>query len=173
MVDYLVDPALDDVGTRRLVEVWVDVSNAGGAVGFPPPPPAVTFEDVSPLAETALRSVREGRDRLVVAVDREVIVGFGFLVHRPGVLFRHWARVERLQVHPEMQGRGIGTGLLRACDAVARSAGLEALHLTVRGGMGTEALYEAAGYELVATIPHVIRLSPEDTRDELYMIKSL
>jgi GNAT superfamily N-acetyltransferase len=164
---------LDDAATRRLVDVWVAVSNAGGAVGFAPPPPEVTYDDVAPLAASALRSVQEGRDHVVVAYDGETIVGFAFLEHRPGPLFRHWATIKRLQVHPGEQRRGIGKLLLRACHAHAQKLGIEALHLTVRGRTGTEAFYESEGYERVATIPQAIRLSAEDTRDELYMVKRL
>ncbi len=172
-VSFRLDPPLDDEATRRLVEVWAAVSNAGGAVGFAPPPPEVTYEDVAPLAASALRAVSEGRDHLVVAYDGETIVGFAFLEHRPGPLFRHWATVKRLQVHPDAQGRGIGGELLRATHHYARSLGLEALHLTVRGGTGTEAFYSGKGYEPVATIPDAIRLSPQDTRAEIYMVKRL
>ena len=163
---------MDDDTVRRLVDVWVDVSNAGGAVGFAPPPPEVTVADVAPVAAVAFEAVRAGRDHLVVAYSRD-IVGFVFLEHRPGPLFRHWATVKRLQVHPDAQGRGIGTELLAGCHEFGRELGLEALHLTVRGGTGTEAFYEGLGYELIATIPDAIRLSPDDTRHELYMVKRL
>ena len=142
-------------------------------MGFAPPPPLITFDDVAPLAESALRTVREGRDHVVVAYDGETIVGFAFLEHRPGPLFRHWATLKRLQVHPDEQGRGIGRELLHACERLGRSVGIEALHLTVRGGTGTERFYETEGYEPVATIPEAIRLSPADTRAELYMVKRL
>ncbi len=152
-VAFRLDPPLDEDSFRRLVEVWVDVSNAGGAVGFAPPPPAVTFDEVAPVAESALRTVRDGRDHRVVAYDGDTIVGLAFLEHRPGPLFRHWATLKRLQVHPGEQGRGIGGELLRASHDFARSLGLEALHLTVRGGTGRETFYEAHGYELVAVIP--------------------
>ena len=170
---FLLDPPLDDALVRRLVEVWVDVSNAGGAVGFAPPPPEVAYSDVEPVAAVALRSVNEGRDHIVVAFFGDVLVGFAFLEHRPGPLFRHWATVKRLQVHPPEQGRGIGRELLRACSTFGRELGMEALHLTVRGGTGTESFYEDEGYELIATIPQAIRLSSADTRDELYMVKRL
>lgn len=172
-VTFRLDPALDAAATRRLVEVWVAVSNGGGAVGFAPPPPEVTYDDVAPVASTALRSVREGRDHLVVAYDGETIVGFAFLEHRAGPLFRHWATVKRLQVHPEQQGCGIGRQLLRACHEHALALGIEALHLTVRGRTGRESFYASEGYELITTIPEAIRLSPDDTRDELYMVKRL
>ncbi|HEV2756481.1 MAG TPA: GNAT family N-acetyltransferase [Actinomycetota bacterium] len=172
-VELRLDPPLDDETSRALVRVWVDVSNEGGAVGFAPPPPAVTAEDVAPVADAAFRSVREGRDHIVVAYDGGAIVGFAFLEHRPGPLFRHWATVKRLQVRPDAQGRGIGRALLEGCHDFARELGLEALHLTVRGGTGTESFYEGLGYELVATIPEAIRLAPDDTRPELYMVKRL
>lgn len=151
----------------------MDVSNAGGAVGFAPPPPEVTYDDVAPVAASALRAVKEGRDHLVTAHDDGNLVGFAFLVHRPGPLFRHWATVKRLQVHPAAQGRGIGTELLQACHGFGRDLGLEALHLTVRAGTGTEAFYRAEGYDPIATIPRAIKLSDEDVRAELYMIKQL
>ena len=172
-VTFRLDPPLDEAATRRLVEVWVDVSNAGGAVGFAPPPPEVGYDDVAPLAASALRSVQEGRDHVVVAFSGDVLVGFAFLEHRPGPLFRHWATVKRLQVDPAEQGRGIGRELLRACHRFAADVGMEALHLTVRGGTGMESFYEDEGYELIARIPQAIRLSPADTRDELYMVKRL
>lgn len=172
-VAFRLDPELDEDATRRLIQVWVDVSNAGGAVGFAPPPPQVTFADVEPLAVVALRSVAEGRDHIVVAFDGETILGFAFLEHRPGPLFRHWATVKRLQVEPAHQGRGIGRELLRACHDHALSLGIEALHLTVRGGTGRESFYASEGYELIAAIPEAIRLSRDDTRDELYMVKRL
>lgn len=172
-VTFHLDPDLDDDTVRALVEVWVDVSNAGGAVGFPPPPPEVASEDVAPVAEAALRAVGEGRDHLVVARERGAIAGLAFLEHRPGPLFRHWATVKRLQVHPRLQGRGIGTDLLHACHRFGAELGLEALHLTVRGGTGTESFYERLGYRRVATIPEAIRLAPGDTRDEIYMVKRL
>lgn len=172
-LSFELDPPLDDAAEKRLVEVWVDVSNAGGAVGFAPPPPLVTHEDVAPLAAAALRSVREGRDHLVVAWSGDVLVGFAFLEHRPGPLFRHWATLKRLQVHPAEQSGGIGRELLRACHGFAAELGIEALHLTVRGGTGRESFYASEGYELIASIPEAIRLSPTDTRAELYMVKRL
>ncbi|MDQ4065698.1 MAG: GNAT family N-acetyltransferase, partial [Actinomycetota bacterium] len=63
--------------------------------------------------------------------------------------------------------------LLDAIDDYAIALGLEQLHLTVRGGTGTEAFYMRHGYEHVATLPAIIRVAPGDDRDELYLIKKL
>ena len=167
---FELDPQLDDTLVRSLVELWTDVSNAGGAVGFVPP---VTTDDVEPLAEKTFGRVKAGDDHVVVAFAGEVPVGFLFLERRPGNLFRHWATIKRLQVHPSQQGRGIGGELLEAAHVFARDLGLENIHLTVRGRTGREAFYERYGYKLHARLPNVIRVAPDDTRDELYMIKDL
>ena len=164
------DPKLDGALAERLLELWTDVSNAGGAVGFVPP---VTPDDVRETADIAFRRVRDGEDHLIVAFRGDDVVGFLFLEQRPGSLFEHWGTIKRLQVHPTLQGSGLGGALLEETHRLAATIGLEALHLTVRGGTGTETFYERYGYETVARIPDVIRVAPDDTRDELYMIKRL
>jgi GNAT superfamily N-acetyltransferase len=167
---FELDPKLDDELAQALLELWTDVSNAGGAVGFVPP---VTADDVRHTADIAFRRIRDGEDHLIVAFRDDALVGFLFLEQRPGELFAHWATIKRLQVHPTLQGTGLGGALLEETHRLAKSLGLESLHLTVRGGTGTEGFYERYGYETVARIPEVIRVSADDTRDELYMIKKL
>lgn len=170
LVDFLLDPPLDDRMRRALVRLWTDVANAGGAVGFVPP---VTTAEVEEVAGDALAAPAAGRGHIMVAAVGGTPVGLAFLEHRPGPLFRHWATVKRLQIHPTFQGRGLGARLLGAVHDAARALGLEALHLTVRGGTGTEDFYQRRGYDLVATIPGVIRVAPGDDRAELYLVKKL
>ena len=167
---FELDPKLDDDLAESLLELWTDVSNAGGAVGFVPP---VTKEDVRQTADIAFRRIRDGEDHLIVAFGEDGPIGFLFLEQRPGELFEHWATIKRLQVHPTLQGTGLGGALLEEAHRLAPELGLEALHLTVRGKTGTEGFYERYGYETIARIPDVIRVAPDDTRDELYMIKRL
>jgi GNAT superfamily N-acetyltransferase len=167
---FEIDPELDDDLVRKLTSLWVDVSNAGGAVGFVPP---VTEEQMAEVTVRAFEAVKTGRDRVVVAYEGNEPVGFLFLVQRPGPLFRHWATVKRLQVHPTRQGWGIGRRLLEETQRVLRDEGLEQLHLTVRGGTGTESFYESLGYEVKARIPGVIRVDAGDDREEIYMVRLL
>jgi GNAT superfamily N-acetyltransferase len=164
------NPAIDDELTERLIDIWVDVGNAGGAVGVPIP---TTREVVEPMLERAFARVRQGDDYLLVAYDGDEVAGFGFLDRGRGPLFRHWATIKRLQVRPDRQGRGIGAAMIRAIDRFAADLGLEQIHLTVRGGTGTERFYERLGYEIVAVIPQIIRVAPGDDRDELYLIRRL
>lgn len=155
---------------EEVVALWTDVSNAGGAVGFVPP---VQPADVEPLARATLRGVEDGPDHLVTARVDEDLVGIAFLVHRPGDLFRHWATVKRLQVHPRHQGTGLGGQLLLAVHDAARSLELEHVRLSVRGGTGTEGFYLRHGWEEIVRIPRSIRVADGDIRDELWLIRWL
>lgn len=169
-VTFVLDPPLSQDLVQRMSEIWLDVTNAGGAVGAAHP---ATAADLEPVIEDALSRVQAGKDRFVVANRQQELIGFGFLSFRPGPLFRHWATVKRLQVRPDLQGQGIGGALLDELAHIGREIGLEQLHLTVRGGTGREGFYARHGYRIVARIPEAIRVAPHDTRDELYMVARL
>lgn len=62
-VDPVVDPALRD----GVTELWTEVSNAGGAVGFVPP---VTAEDIRPELVKHLVAMAEGATGWSSAVMR-------------------------------------------------------------------------------------------------------
>jgi GNAT superfamily N-acetyltransferase len=154
----------------QLLEMWVDVTNAGGAVGFTAP------ADVSPIATTldeALARVAAGRDLLGVLRQDGAAVGMGFLVDGNSALRRHWRTILRLMVRPELQGRGAGRLLLEGLHSTAAGLGLEQLMLTTRGGTGVERFYEHLGYTVVGRHPGAIRLAPGDDRDELILLYRL
>lgn len=170
-LSFELDPELAPGLTNKLETIWLEVGNAGGSVGTPIP---ATKADVKVLSNNAFRSVVEGDDHLVVAYQDGEPVGFAFLTHNPGPLFKHWAIVKRLQVLPELQGRGIGSALMTEITKLARDElRLEQLQLTVRGKTGTESFYERFGYEIVGRIPDAIRVAPGDDRDMIYMMSRL
>ena len=72
---FVLDPDLTPDLRERVIDLWVDVTNAGGAVGFVPP---VTTTDVRPVAEATFAAVTDGPDRLLVGYegDRPVAVLF-------------------------------------------------------------------------------------------------
>jgi GNAT superfamily N-acetyltransferase len=151
----------------QLLEMWVEVTNAGGAVGFAAP------ADVSAVASTldaALDRVAAGTDLLGILRQNGNAVGMGFLVDGGSPLRRHWRTVLRLMVRPELQGRGAGRLLLEGLHRTAAGLGLEQLMLTTRGGTGVEGFYERFGYSIVGRHPGAIRLAPGDDRDELMLI---
>jgi dUTP pyrophosphatase len=164
------NPALDGALVEALIGVWTDVSNAGGAVGFVAP---VTPEDVRPLAESSFARVTSGVDDLVVALEDDAPVAFGFLATNDFPLHRHWGTVKRLQRHPERAGRGVGALVLAELEAAGRDRGLERVVLTVRGGTGREGFYLANGYTLEATLPGRLLLGGGAIVDEHHLSKPL
>lgn len=155
---------------ERLVEIWVDATNAGGTLGLLAPTDARAAQLLAgPLWERVAR----GTDDLVVGRLQGRVAGWFALVRRDGPLSPHWRTVARLQVHPTLQGHGLGTQLLRAADDVALRLGLEALHLTVRGGTGIEGFYFARGYREVGRIPRALRVGAGDDRDEIHLYRDL
>ena len=165
------DGATDPVLREQLLDVWVAVTDAGGSVGFTAPAPV---EQIAATLDAHLAAVASGRDALGVVRDGGgAAVGMGLLVARGVDLFAHWRTVLRLMVHPSLQGTGAGRLLVEGLHDHARALGLEHLHLSVRGGEGLEPFYERFGYRVVGTHPAAVRLTPTDTRDELFMVADL
>ncbi|MET8297957.1 GNAT family N-acetyltransferase [Streptomyces sp. NPDC005180] len=166
--DPVVDPALRD----GIAELWTEVSNAGGAVGFVPP---VTVEDIRPELVKHLVAMTEGRHRLLVGRDEEgAVVAVGFLAFNQHRLMRHWVYAYTVMVRPALQGRGAGRALMAAlADAARTLEGIEAIVLGCRGGLGLEQFYAACGYKEVGRIPGAIRVAPGDDRDDITMLLPL
>jgi GNAT superfamily N-acetyltransferase len=162
------DPELRE----QLLDTWVRVTDAGGAVGFTAP---ADRDEVAATLDSALRRVARGQD--VLGVLRRgsggPAVGMGILVVSQSALRRHWRTVLRVMVAPELQGTGAGRTLLEGLHGLARELGAEHLILAVRGGTGTERFYERFGYEVIGRHPAAIRLGDGDDRDELTMFKRL
>lgn len=159
-------PVLSADLRSELVDIWVAATNAGGALGLTAPTDEV---HAASLAGPLWRRVDDGAADLLVGYAEGRPVGWLVLDGRSGPLSPHWRTVKRLQVHPDVQGRGYGAALLAASADAGRRLGLEALHLTVRGGTGTEAFYAARGYREVGRIPRALRVAPGDDRDEIHM----
>ena len=162
--------AVDDVLHDELLACWTDVSNAGGAVGFVPP---VTRDDVAPVLGRLLEGVRSGRDVLAVLSVDGVTAGWATLVGFSSPLRKHWATVLRVQVHPSRQGQGLGRALMEGVHDIARSRGLEFLHLGARGGTGVDDFYRGLGYTEVGRVPGAIRVAPGDDREEILLVHRL
>src|SRR5919202_1690539 len=107
--------AIDETLRRDLLAVWTAVTNAGGAVGFVPP---VTEDDIAPTLDDLVRRVREGRALLALLTVDGRTAGVAVLVRAASPLRPHWATVLRVQVHPALQGSGLGRVLMDGVHAV-------------------------------------------------------
>ncbi|GAA4161534.1 GNAT family N-acetyltransferase [Phytohabitans flavus] len=165
-IRFELDPALTSALREAVVSLWTDVTNAGGAVGFVDP---VARDEVLPTADAAFAAIDDGLDRLLAGYEGERLVAMLIFVDNRFVLKDHWCTLKRVMVHPDCQGRGYGVALMREAERLARQLGREALHVTVRGGLGLERFYAALGYKEVGRLPGALRVGPGDDRDETLM----
>ncbi|MFE4670681.1 GNAT family N-acetyltransferase [Streptomyces sp. NPDC056716] len=169
---FTLDPAVDPALRDGILDLWADVSNAGGAVGFVPP---VDREAIRPELVRQFAAMTEGRARLLVGHDREGrVAASAFLTFNSHRLMTHWIWLYTVMVHPRHQGAGHGRDLLaEAARAARRFDGIEAIRLACRSGLGLERFYGSCGYKEVGRIPGAIRVAPGDDRDDVIMLLPL
>ena len=165
-IRFVPDPALTAELRRQVVTLWTEVTNAGGAVGFVAP---VTEEDVRPVADAAFAGIEDGPDRLLIGYEGERPVALLVFGDNRFPLKAHWRVLRRVMVHPDRQGYGYGLALMREAERIGRRIGCDALHVTVRGGLGLEEFYKRLGYREVGRLPGALRVGPGDDRDEILM----
>ncbi|WP_031027681.1 GNAT family N-acetyltransferase [Streptomyces sp. NRRL WC-3725] len=169
---FTLDPAITPALRDGILDLWTDVSDAGGAVGFVPP---VTREEIRPELVRHFVQMAEGRTRLLVGHDEAgEVAAAAFLTCNTHRLMTHWLWLYTVMVHPRHQGRGYGRDLLAAAaDAARAMEGIEAIRLTCRGGLGLERFYGSCGYKEVGRVPDAIRVAPGDDRDDIIMLLPL
>jgi GNAT superfamily N-acetyltransferase len=152
-----------------VVDCWVAVSDAGGAVGFPFPP--VDRDLVAAAAGRLIAGLDPERSHLIVAEQDGELAGWVNLTRDPDPLIAHWGTVHHLQTHPQFRGRGIGAGLMRRLQEITRDdLHLSQLHLAARGGLGLEDFYARLGWREIGRWPAALRLGDGEHRDEVLML---
>jgi GNAT superfamily N-acetyltransferase len=154
---------------REIIDCWILVSNAGGAVGFPFLP--VDISHVAPVADKLFAGLSPECSRLLIARTGDTLAGWVHLHRSPNPVVAHWGIISHLQSLPSVRGKGIGSGLMAHARRVARAQmGLEQLRLAVRGGTGLEDFYARLGWTVTGRWPGALRLAPGDDRDEILMV---
>jgi GNAT superfamily N-acetyltransferase len=169
---FTLDPSVTPALRDGVLDLWADVSNAGGAVGFVAP---VSREEIRPELVKLLAAMAEGRVRLLVGHDEAgEVAATGFLSFNTHRLMNHWVWLYTVMVHPRHQGKGYGRDLLAAvADAARGFEGIDAIRLGCRGGHGLERFYGSCGYKEVGRVPGAIRVAPGDDRDDITMLLPL
>ncbi|WP_426362816.1 GNAT family N-acetyltransferase [Streptomyces sp. E-08] len=152
-----------------LVDCWTEVSDAGGAAGFPFPP--VDPAEVTAAVDRIVAGLDPSSSRLVTATVDGALAGWLCLRRDTDPLVAHWGTLHHVQTRLGVRGRGIGAGLVRHARAIARDEmGLEQLRLAARGGTGLEEFYGRLGWREIGRWPGALRLAAGDDRDEVLMI---
>jgi predicted N-acetyltransferase YhbS len=156
----------------EIATCWADVSDAGGAVGFPYAP--VDRAEVTGAVDAIAELVRAATAVLFVARDDGGVAGWVALERDRFVLHQHWAWIRRLQSHPRCRGQRVGAQLMANLIDYARDAwAAEFVQLSLRGGRGLEVYYAQLGFTEVGRVPGALRLSPTEAYDEVFMTRAL
>lgn len=154
---------------NELLDCWIEVTNAGGAAGFPFPP--IDADLAGPAIDFLVSGLAPETSRLLVASIDGDLVGWLNVRSDDHRLVAHWGTLHHVQTRTGLRGRGIGAALVRGVREIARDEmGLEQLRLAARGGVGLETFYGRLGWREVGRWPGALRLAPGDDRDEVLMI---
>ncbi|MFJ8856013.1 GNAT family N-acetyltransferase [Streptomyces sp. NPDC102437] len=153
----------------ELAECWMEVTNAGGAAGFPFPP--VTACEVTSALDTLLDSLAPGTSRLIIAHLDGELAGWLAVRRDPWALISHWGTLHHVQTRTTVRGLGVGAALVEEARRIARDdMHLEQLHLAARGGAGLETFYAKLGWKEIGRWPGALRLADGEDRDEILML---
>ncbi|MFE4490953.1 GNAT family N-acetyltransferase [Streptomyces niveus] len=162
----------DQIGAdirRTLIECWTEVSDAGGAAGFPFTP--VDPDEVAQAADRIIQGLDPRRSRLLLATVDGILAGWLNIRRDLNPLVAHWGTIHHVQTRLAARSQGIGAALMhRVRDIAHDEMGLEQLHLAARGGAGLEDFYGRLGWKEIGRWPNALRLAPGDDRDEILMI---
>ena len=105
-------------GENMVVDCWIEVTNAGGAAGFPFPP--IDASTAAPAVDTLVEGLAPETSRLVIAsVDGE-LAGWLNVRRESFPLVAHWGTLHHVQTRTGLRGRGIGAALMRHVREIAR-----------------------------------------------------
>lgn len=151
------------------ISCWVEVSNAGGAAGFPFPP--VDNAEVVRAFDQIIEGLAPQRSRVVAAFHGGQLVGWLNIRRNVDALIAHWGTLHHVQTHLAVRGLGVGRAMLEHTRRLAREEmHIEQIHLAARGGIGLETFYASLGWKEIGRRPCAYRLSPGDDRDEVLMM---
>ncbi|NYF99388.1 hypothetical protein [Janibacter cremeus] len=156
---------------EAMLAMWVEVNDAGGAVGFLP---GASAQEVAPVLDGYATRTEAG-ETACVSLNSPVgdLLGFGFVVGSTGQLTRHGATFERIMTDPARRGTNHGALLMAGLHRAARERDVELVTLDYRGGTGLGEFYTRYGYAEVGRVPGALRVAADDDRDGVIMARSL
>jgi GNAT superfamily N-acetyltransferase len=148
---------LTDQQTADLADILIRIVKSGASIGWlDSPDPAE--------ARAYWQSVVSTPENVVLlATEDGHVVGTTYLELAQRENGRHRAEVNKVLVHPERQGQGIGRMLMDALEASARARGRTLLSLDTDQFDGSNAFYLRCGYTPIGTIPNWARSGQDGT----------
>ena len=120
---------------------------------------AVTFNSIEKTAETvreAILECRKDKRAFLIAENRGRLVGFcTYFQFRKGIGYEKTME-HTILAQPDVQGRGIGRGLMQRLFNHAQAEGVKSLWAAVSGdNPGGVAFHESIGFSNIARLPQV------------------
>ncbi len=147
--------ALSDAELCELSVILIDVVNDGASVGWMNAPSAGQ-------AHAYWTSTLHPGNVLLLAFDGDRVVGTAQLELAQRANGSHRAEVNKVLVHPDQQGKGIGRLLMAEVEATALRHGRTLLHLDTNEDDSTNAFYQRLGWIAAGTIPRWARSGPDN-----------
>jgi ribosomal protein S18 acetylase RimI-like enzyme len=128
----------------QLTELLGRLVADGAALGWVTAPERAEIDE---LIASLASGVDEGEAAAAVARTGDRIAGFAYWRRYTRPTHRPHVDIEKVAVDPQVQGRGIGRGLMQALIAAANDRSVEVITLDLRGDNAPAiALYESLGF---------------------------
>jgi ribosomal protein S18 acetylase RimI-like enzyme len=145
------------------------VTDLGGAIGWMDPPSRAETDE---WLAGAFARIAAGDGGMCIAWRDGRLVAMGGWLRDEVPYFRHLAELVKIMVDPRARGGRLGQLVTRALIASAAEAGIETLHLGVRGNNHLAIqLYEEAGFVEWGRLPDVIEVGDERFDDVRMYLK--
>ena len=148
---------LTEQQAAELADILIRIVKSGASIGWldtPDPAEARSYwQTVVGKPENVLLLAQEGGH----------VIGTAYLELAQRDNGRHRAEVNKVLVHPDQQGKGIGRMLMDAIEESARARDRTLLHLDTDQFDGSNAFYMRCGYTPAGTIPNWARSGQDGT----------
>jgi GNAT superfamily N-acetyltransferase len=154
---------------RGLAELLIDCVDGGASVSFMHPLPMAKAVD---FWRRVAVGVSQGERALLVAEDAGGLVGTVQLILGQPENQPHRADLSKMLVHRRARRQGLGEGLLRAAEDVARDCGKSLLVLDTASA-DAERLYVKLGWQRCGVVPGYALLPRGGLCDTTYFYRTL
>lgn len=163
------DPA--EVPREEVLDHWLRVNRAGGAVGFLPEAPR---DAVAAALEAHLAVLASLRGVLgLLRRGDGTLAGLGFWHRETTRGYTHRLTLWRVMTDPDRRRQGTGRQLVRGLHGLARrwSPRSRLWLLDYRSGLGLGSFYAGLGWREIGRVPAGILLLHGETRDDVLMAR--
>lgn len=169
-IEQIDGSTLNTLISSQFVPLLQNVVDDGASIGFIAP---LSVAEAETYWQGVSGPLQQGVKVMYVAKIDERIVGAVQLALEPRANGRHRAEVQKLMVHTDARGKGIGRKLMAAVEAAAQAHNRSLIVLdTVRGGVA-EGLYLSMGYLRAGIIPRYALSSAGPLEDTVFYYREL